>query len=379
MSDAPWQILVVDDDPIICRQIKQGLDNETLGNKYALRVITTQKFNEALSILETSKIDIVILDVRHDEDDGGEESGIKTLNDIKATRFVPVIFYTGNQTLVNSLESKVIRIVEKTQKIPGIEAALLEILDDGIPAANRAILRHVEHAQRDFMWKLPEILARYKQSADKLSIAFLMARRLASSLEEDRVDHLAKEMGHTGDLLMDGETVHPMFFYIIPPIDGAIRTGGIYRDPNVVHWVVMTNACDLELREDKKTKVLARNAEHILLARCRIFAEEPEYAAWKAKPNDKDTVERFHKLIKNNRGGGQPERFFFLPAGLDFPDLVVDVQNTKVVSADDLSQSACLANIDSPYLESLIARFTRYYARIGTPDINIDAVIRRFK
>lgn len=381
MPDAPWQVLVVDDEADICDQIYRRFNNVTLNNsEHSLEVQAIRRFDDAMAILETSKIDIVILDVRNNEGNQGEdaEAGIRTLAQIKARRFVPVIFYTALPQSVDDLSSPVIRVVEKTAGLTAIETAIREILDSEIPAANRAILRHVEHVQRDFMWELPEILAPHRPSGDKLSIAYLMARRLAASLETSRVAQLAKELGADGEVSFDSSQAHPMFFYIIPPMKGAIHTGGLYRDDQGLFWVVLTNGCDLELRPDKKNPgEFCRKADHILIAGCRPLTGEPEYTDWMESPESNQASRNLDELMRNNRRGGQAERYYFLPAALGLPDLILDVQHLKAVSADQIEAMTCLAGIDSPYVESIITRFTRFYARIGTPDLDISVVRKR--
>ena len=373
--NTPWQILVIDDEVEICKQIQRHFEEEKLDDtERTIQITAKQDFKEAVELLETQKIDAIILDVRAE---GEPDAGIKTLNKIKETRFVPIVFYTANPNYVNELITSVIRVVEKTEGLDAIHSALKEMVSTGIPAANRAILRHVEHVQRDFMWNSHEILSAYHQEPDKLSIAFLMARRLAASLESTGVGRLAKDMGYSGDQLLDGDTVHPMYFYIIPPIQNGLHTGALYRESDNKFWVILSNACDLELRPVKNEESqFYRKADHILLAECLPIQDQNEHEEWSSKKNKK-TIANFRKLIANNRDGGQPERYFFLPAALGFSDLLVDVQSLKAVTAEMLEEMTPLAIIDSPFRESLISRFTRFYSRIGTPNINVEVILDR--
>lgn len=386
MIDAPWQILVVDDEQQVCGQITRQLEDESLDDtSRAIQVFATSDFASAYDHLETRKFDAVVLDVR---DKNGEDAGVRTLNEIRARRFVPVVFYTGLPNLVDHLKSDVVRVVEKTEGLEAIQQALIEIVATGVPTANRAILRHVEQVQRDFMWDSHSILTSYQGEADKLSIAFMMARRLAASLAHTGIETLAKEMGDTEDIKMDGDRIHPMFYYIIPPMNDAIDTGGLYSESiadtggkiSTKHWVVLTNSCDLVEREklDKSVtphvlKKHPRKADRIILARCYNMKDQPEYLAWQKKPAD-DSV---RELIKNNRKTLQSDRFHFLPAAIDFPDLVVDFQDIRSVTSEELSAMQCKAIIDSPFVESLVSRFTRYFSRLGTPDLDVEIVLAR--
>jgi hypothetical protein len=38
-----------------------------------------------------------------------------------------------------------------------------------------------------------------------------------------------------------------------------------------------------------------------------------------------------------------------------------------------------IASIDSPFAEALLAEFTRYFGRVGTPDLDLDYIINRYR
>ena len=38
-----------------------------------------------------------------------------------------------------------------------------------------------------------------------------------------------------------------------------------------------------------------------------------------------------------------------------------------------------LASLDSPFAEGLLARFTRYFGRLGTPDLDVTVLLQRLQ
>ena len=38
-----------------------------------------------------------------------------------------------------------------------------------------------------------------------------------------------------------------------------------------------------------------------------------------------------------------------------------------------------LASLDSPFAEALLARFTRYFGRLGTPDLDMTVLLQRLR
>ena len=89
---------------------------------------------------------------------------------------------------------------------------------------------------------------------------------------------------------------------------------------------------------------------------------------------------KLKSLLSNNRSNGhQPERFYFLPGALDLPDLVVDFQQLVTLPREQMEEDLKrLASLDSPFAETLLTRFSRYFGRLGTPDLDLGVVFNRF-
>jgi len=82
-----YRILLVDDDPEICKMIKEALRFENI------ETVTASTGMEAESILKTSTYDLIILDVMLDDTDG-----FQVLKKIQADEIdIPVIFLSGKQ------------------------------------------------------------------------------------------------------------------------------------------------------------------------------------------------------------------------------------------------------------------------------------------
>jgi hypothetical protein len=83
--------------------------------------------------------------------------------------------------------------------------------------------------------------------------------------------------------------------------------------------------------------------------------------------------------LRNNRQGGQTERFYFLPGALALSDLVVDFQQLVTLSRTQITTLERLASLDSPFAEALLARFGRYFGRLGTPDLDLEVILNRLR
>ena len=381
MADATtWQLLFVDDDAEVCRQVKEFLDGETIvAPDDRLRVETLTDFAAALDELEARRFDLLILDVRlgpHDEV-REEEVGIMTLEAIRQRRFVPVVFYTGLPRLVRDMEMPLIRVVEKTQGLPLLLETVRSIFATRLPAVNRALIRHVEAVQRDYMWDFVAIhWEEFGDTPDRTALAYLLARRLAMSLSGPGIRQLAQNLGDpTGAAAVEGR-VHPMQYYVMPPVGPAPLAGDLYQGQiggQTGHWVLLTPSCDLVTKRER--------AEWVLLARCAPLAEQAEYQKWQAGlPQPSSTTDRkLRALLRDNRQNGQPERFYFLPGALTLPDLIVDFQQLVTLPQGQMKSLERLASLDSPFAEALLARFARYFGRLGAPDLDLEVIVARLR
>ena len=84
-------------------------------------------------------------------------------------------------------------------------------------------------------------------------------------------------------------------------------------------------------------------------------------------------------MLGNNRRRNQRERFYYLPGVLTLPHLLVDFQQLNILPLEEISTLAKMASLDSPFAEALLARFTRYYGRLGTPDLDVDGLVMRLR
>jgi CheY-like chemotaxis protein len=374
-----WQLLFVDDDPDFCRQVQEFLEGESIPPGDRLQVKTLNDFGDALDELEVHRFDLLILDVRLGPHSitPDEEAGITTLQAIRQRRFIPVVFYTGLPHLVRHLVTPLVQVVEKTAELPRLLDSLSSIFATRLPAVNRALIRHLETIQRDYMWDfVANHWEQFGDTSDHTSLAYLLARRLATSLSGSGIQQLAQELGDSiGTAVAEGQ-MHPMQYYVIPPVEPAPLAGDVYQGQIGEHsglWVLLTPSCDLVTGREK--------ADLVLLARCLPLTEQVEYQQWRdGLPAPSNTrIRQLQALLRNNRQDNQSERFFFLPGALSLPDLVVDFQHLVTLQRDHMGGLERLASLDSPFAEALLARFTRYFGRLGTPDLDVTVLLQRLR
>lgn len=365
-----WRFLIVEDKEDKVRQLLE-IAPACVDAPDEVEVEVCATFKKASVRLRTERFDLLILDLKDDSDTTleGDSSpaGLAVFEELKKTRFVPVVFYTALAHKVRSEETSFVRVVEKTEDVTRVKEEVRRVLATQLPTLSR----HLEELQRSYMWDF--VSTHWKEfdtAHEQADVAYLLARRLALSLQRE-ARRMARKMAGKSVPLADPKNVHPMETYVRPPVGtnrlaGDILKGAVSGESG--HWLVLTPSCDFE-----QVGRLSR----ILLAQCVPLSEEPEYAAWKANPTA--NVAPLKAIIGDNREDAQSERFKFLPGTFFLPDSIVDFQKLRTVSPDELKKLEVIASLDSPFAEAVLARFSRYFGRLGTPDIDKNVVINRLQ
>ncbi len=375
-----WKVLLVDDEIDQLELVSKYLDGKVVDEKGGkLQIEKEQDFDKAIGRLDSEEFDLLVLDVRLGprEDEKEEEEGRKTLLVIKERQFLPIIFYTALPAKVKDLETPLIRVVEKTEGVTKILECIQEIFKTKIPEVNRELVKHVQEVQRDYMWHfVAKNWMLFGDTADRSCLAYLLARRLARSLDSPGIKNLAEKLGDTNSLVCREDNVHPMRYYVMPPVGGRTIAGDIFIDartePNK-YLLLVTPSCD----------IIQGKADVMLFAECKRLNEMKQFSEWNT--NGDGTADKYKnplwQLLENRSG----ERFYFLPSVFDLPDLVVDYQKLSSLELREVEQLReegklkCLASLDSPYAEAVLARFSRYLGRLGTPNLNIEIVDKRLR
>ena len=363
-EDNYWYLLFVDDEAENCELAAKYLDEKVvLEPDEKLKVDTEVEFNNALYRLESYNYDFIVLDVRRGphEEEREEEEGIKILQSIKARRFLPVIFYTGLPRKVADLETPLVKVIENTMGLPKLLETIQDIMASKLPQVNRELMRHVEEVQRRYMWDFVESnWEKFRDTPDRSALAYLLARRLAKSLDGPGIEKLADRLGDTSRLYCDEEHVHPMRYYVLPPISPRLMSGDIFRGridaEEIEYFVLLSPSCDIAW--DK--------ADWMLFTRCSVLSKEEEYANNKSKWK-------------------QSDRYQFFPRAIEIPNMIADFQQLVAIKKEKLYELITeekierIASLDSPYCEALTAQFARYFGRIGTPDLNEELIIENLR
>jgi hypothetical protein len=360
-----WRFLIVEDKEVFVRQLSEAAPHFVSGPDTA-DVIVCETFAEGAKRLSSEKFDVLILDLKDDSDSSvsadSDPAGLAIFDILKKTRFMPVVFYTALAHKIRSAETAFVRVVEKTQGVRRVVEEVRRIFATRLPM----LTRQIEETQRKYMWEfVTNHWKDFNQPAEQSDVAYLLARRLALSME-NAANELALDIVGANLATKNGKA-HPMIMYVVPPVTKNPLAGNIVSE--VVEgieqfWIILTPSCDFAQSK----------ADHVILAKCERLSDKDEFKKWTAEKSNSN-VNRFEQLIEDKRG----DRFKFLPRAFFIPDLVVDFQQLRSINCESLKQFRQVATLDSPFAESVLARFARYFSRLGTPDIGKEIILSRLQ
>ncbi|MAT05259.1 MAG: hypothetical protein CL424_09485 [Acidimicrobiaceae bacterium] len=299
---------------------------------------------------------------------------------VRSRIFVPIVFYTALPELASDCGlPPFVQVVSKNtgDEVDALREAVNLALHSTFQQLRARFDQHIEHVKRDFMIDFVEQhWDELHQEQRRSDVAHLLVRRLAASLEGGA--SLFADLLEGTEPAEVGALVHPMRYYIVPPLDDR-RTGDVLvfhevdanGEPAEEWYVVLTPSCDFVPTRLK--------ADHTVMVACDLLEDTKEYKEWSEAGDDgkESARKKVESIMRNNRFKSQSERFHFLPAAWDVPNLVVDFQRWRHITTATLDGAERVATIDSPFVEALVSRFTRYFNRVGTPDLDVNVAIDR--
>ncbi len=367
------KILLIDDNEEIRSDYTKLLDGEKIG-EYEIVKVESGDFDEGIEKLREQHFDIVVLDLcKGDPEPESEKTGEEVLSEIQKTAFVPVVFFTGLPKYVEGLVSEIIKVCSKGDAFEGLITQIESILQTDYLKLKNQIVQVTNESVRSFFWDFvhpnKELISNVK---DEVSLTYLLLRRLAKTLSKEQIRKFIDD-----DKLKE-QLAHSMEFYIYPPLDGEFEMGDILRKKNTTEiYVVLTPSCDLVERSKG-----VRKAENILLIKAPSFESFDDYKTFQDLLEKKDRSREEDSQLNNLRGKiknwmrnnqGDKDRYFFLPQTAFLKSSLVDFQQKLLVQYPGLSEDfEVIARLDDPFAQSLLSAFTRYYNRIGFPDLDVE-------
>lgn len=357
------KILYVDDDIENFNDLKDVLNGKTI-NQYEIAIDSETSFENAIA--KSSEYNLIILDLfKGNAMSGGLDKGSAIYDSIRSYIFVPIIFYSANPASVTHLRSQVVGVANKLDDIEALLSEIERLTKHNLPLLKEKVHAFIEDEFKKYFWGTihPQNNI-FKPESDDLSLGYMLLRNMADTLSRDNIRQLL------GDDTIKEDKVHPMEFYIYPTdTTKEFQTGEILRHiQNNTIYIVLTPSCDFIARGGSDRKV-----DYVVLLKTSLLTETEEYKKYKQNQT-KDNTEKLRKMINS----GKSDRYFFLPQTPFIENRIIDFQNKEIVTYEQLcSKFERVAKLDNPYAQSMATTYTRYYNRIGFPDIDNEYIMSK--
>lgn len=359
------KVLFVDDEDII-EELVSFFDGEKIDEQYTIKAFSANTFEEGLSRINSEKFDIIILDLcRGRASETADQEGLNILSDIQNRVFTPVVFYTAMAYKIRDLRSLVVGIADKKSGLQELRNEIARVISSNTVLLKDRVHRLVEDEFKRYFWDvIHKERGIFMPETGEFSLNYLILRRLANSLSKQNIKKLVEDT-------RGSENVVPMEFYIYPTVpDKEFEAGDIIKYVEEC-YILLTPDCDYVERFKRGVSV-GRKAKKVLMAKILKLDSFTQYKEYKDNQS-KQTTDSLKKIITNNHS----EQYFFLPGTPFLENSVIDFQDKIMVDYVSLNSSKRISKLDTPYAQSMITSFIRYYNRIGFPDIDSDYIINQ--
>ncbi|BCI71405.1 hypothetical protein SPKIRA_22350 [Sphingomonas paucimobilis] len=364
-------ILVVDDDPEVMRQLKALLP-ETAGD-IPLSYQYETDFDHAVTLLARYRYDILISDIyvaretKHKKPGDADVKARALLAQIRGLRACPVILFTdgqlpeefGGHPFVATLDKGSARFTD------ALEETLVALIATGIPGISRRLHEELDRYAGSYLWGFLEKnwaqLRADPNGFDEAALERVVRRRAAFQL--------ARLTDQDGEL-QERQNADPCDYYIMPPIGSHMRLGEILRNNETdAFCVVLTPHCHLVVQPNKDRP----KADFLLTLKTVKATTLLADKQWGGNPGSKL---RSRSAIPARDVGLPEERYCFLPGFLDVPDLYCDLMQTEAIAYDDIGNRwTRVAALDTPFAEALQSSFAKLFGSVGLPLLNTDRIM----
>ncbi|MCA8433311.1 histidine kinase [Burkholderia seminalis] len=353
MNNIELQVLLVEDEDSKIEQWNDAVDAfnaDTDKNKFQIIKISAKSVSEALALLETRKLDAVIVDLRLQSEVGvGEDNddGNELINRIVEIQPIGIVIYTGQKGQADVGKFPQVQVMDKGD-------GLQQVFDWLTQQLNLFLI-------------LREMHAAVERETAKIFFRSIWPRWERWTKIDNKENNLAEALArhvaaHVHDSLLNAANgvAHPEETYFVPPLKERLDTGDIiiYNDES---WIIVTPRCDLS-NEGK--------IETILLAKCESIAEK-----WKGiSAESKTGAEKIRKIIQHE---GSPKQHFLPPAfnlnGEELGPWMVQFHHLNAMKIEEARAQLVpnrIASLAPQFVPSLVERFGAYFSRIGTPNLS---------
>ncbi|MEY8778850.1 hypothetical protein AB9K32_00360 [Allomuricauda sp. XS_ASV26] len=359
-------LLIVEDDSNVIATYTRDIDsyNKT-SSEVKIDVTILSDRDNAIDILKNTdnNFDGAVIDLDLKQSGGSDSSGNDVIREVKANLRFPVFVISGTSHNIDpSLkeETSFFKVRNRDDDFDFIEE-FIAIYNTGITEIlNRK--GTIENYINDIFWNHLSSSLDLWTDDDTRS-----PEEKQKSLLRYTLLHLQEYLEITED--SEFENYHPSEIYITPVIKPHLFTGDIVRNKaDGMNYVVLTPSCDLAQGKAKDILLVMIEATKNTIAGEKIGVIKKGKA-------DKEVLDEAELVLKKLIHNSYSNKYHFLPRYKNIDGGLLNFQKLHSIRVKDFdSQYSRLASINSSFTKDIVARFSYYYSRQGSPDFDSEEI-----
>lgn len=360
------KLLIVEDDPKVVEMYERGIKAYNLDSLVKINFEVAidkdaafEYLNKNIIIFDAAIVDLDLLGLG-----GDDRSGNEVIRLIKGNLRFPVFVISGTpQNLDEELreQSSLFKVITRGEEGDYIDE-IVKIFNTGITKIlNRT--GPIERYITQIFWN---------HISNSLDLWINDELRNFEEKQKSLLRYTLLHMQEYLELTTDSnfENYHPAEIYITPPIKNEVFTGDIIQHiKSNERFIILTPSCDLAHEGKTENILLAKIDSDILIPELKNVIKNPDESKGTIKNAKKD----LEKIITNNKSS----KYHFLPEYKSLQAGLIDFQNLKSVTKAIIKDEYQIeAATNSSFTKDILARFSYYYSRQGSPDFDVEEIMK---
>lgn len=348
MSFNKLQVLLVEDETanIDAWNDQARTHNADVAVKgYLIETQFARSSQEAMDVLNSNKIDVVIVDLRLQRPTGlpcaPNDDGNALMKHVAGMHPVAMAVYSGQRAEADVSDFPQVEVFDR---------------GDGLDPVFSWLGKQLE-----MMMRLRDTRQSIERETALIFFRSIWPRweRWTKDAPEERLrgDPMTRHVvAHVHDSMLysNGGKTHPEETYFIPPLKEQLDTGDLIRDDEFM-WVVVSPRCDMAIKK----------MATVLLARCQdIKGDWERNKKNRSKMAQHDNAPKWHFLPEIRDVAGETNGPWYVEFG--------HLKAVAIADAEEELTKKRFASLAPQFVPSLVERFGAYFSRIGTPNLTID-------
>lgn len=355
-------ILIVEDEAPAIQAYEDNIESFNKTSEITIVPTICRTLDEAMNLLLNPIFDAAIIDLKL-SDNKIELEGLTIIEEIRNNLVFPIFIVSGSLGQVDHLEENL--LFRKKSRDDDYKTILVEI----VSIYNTGITKILGKKGQIDMY-LNKIF--WEHLANSMDLWITDNKRnpkeKQKSLLRYTLLHIQEYLELTED--SDFEYFHPSEIYITPAIKENLFTGDIVTNKiDCSSYIVLTPSCDLAQSKAKDILLVSIENENLGLLKEKINIIKKNTATQEILLEAEDSLK---KLINNSYSN----KYHFMPKYKHLDAGLINFQKVISIRIKDFKDNfKVIATVNSSFTKDIVARFSYYYSRQGSPDFNTDEVL----